>query len=478
MVTNPAVLSYLVWLSSEEETRQENIVLARDYYEGDHHITLTERQEEYLGFDADQKFSVNYAKVIVSAVAERLRVQGFTGDGTLAEFATAEWERARLRAQAKRVHRYSMVDGASFVIVDWHDGAPRYTVQRAYTDAQVDGTGDGCKAHYVNDDIYGELEYVTKRWNQNYWDADGHLKTRKRMTVYYPDRVEKYAMMGNGATAEATWQRYQDDGDASWPIPWVNRNGEPLGIAAVPFQNEDGASELTTEIIALQDGLNKVWLDILAAADRAGFGIYVSRGFWPTTDGNEPNSQNTNLIKIAPGVWIGTKDPAANVELIEAASLQPLLQVKDGLLFELARITGIPMSRFTTTAQVESGETLKQQESPLIAKTEDRQDLYGDAWENVFKLAARVQAANGGDEIDDDEILHAGWAPAETRDEGGELERAAQKVRELKIPYEVVWAELGYTDDEIEKMKMMEPYASSQALAQAALLLDEDNRGS
>jgi hypothetical protein len=52
------------------------------------------------------------------------------------------------------------------------------------------------------------------------------------------------------------------------------------------------------------------------------------------------------------------------------------------------------------------------------------------------------------------------WARAEvantqTRDESGEVERAATKHRELKVPTEVLWRELGYTEQQIKEMSKL-----------------------
>lgn len=448
MVTNPAQLTYLQWLSVEETQRQKNIVLARDYYAGDQHVPLTDRQRDYLGFDSEQKFSVNYCKSVVNVVSERLRVSGFSGEEQIAKFAELEWASNKLRSMSKRVHRWALRDGVSFVIVDETEKGLRYTAQQAYTDGTLGGNGYGCKAHYVDGDIYGELESVTKRWDEVYFDTQGNRQIRRRMTIYYADRVEKYAMGGTNEAASALMTPYQDEGDTAWPIPW------PYGVpAAIVFSNEDNLSRLTVELMAIQDALNKIWLDILAAADRAGFGIYISHGFWPTTDGTEPLDDNSNVVKIAPGVWIGTKDPSATVTLLDASNLSPLISVKNELLGDLARISGIPISQFQVTGQVAAEGTLKQQESSLIAIVDDRQDVFGDAWESTFGLGATIEKHGYADNL-----LRTNWRPAETRDEDAMIARAAVMVEKTKVPPPVAWKVVGFTAEEIENMRESEEY--------------------
>ena len=67
------------------------------------------------------------------------------------------------------------------------------------------------------------------------------------------------------------WEPYRDNGDATWPLPWVDAKGAPLGIPVIEFANPAG-SEID-QIIGLQNALNKTWLDLIAAADASGFPI-------------------------------------------------------------------------------------------------------------------------------------------------------------------------------------------------------------
>ena len=75
----------------------------------------------------------------------------------------------------------------------------------------------------------------------------------------------KYIM---GKTA-GQWEPHMDAGDATWPLPWIDGKGAPLGIPVVEFANP-GGSEID-QIIGLQNALNKTWLDLIAAADASGF---------------------------------------------------------------------------------------------------------------------------------------------------------------------------------------------------------------
>ena len=64
--------------AQEEVTRQKNIVLVREYYDGDQKVNLTKRMQEFLGFNqAQQRFAINYCATVINAVVERMIVRGF-----------------------------------------------------------------------------------------------------------------------------------------------------------------------------------------------------------------------------------------------------------------------------------------------------------------------------------------------------------------------------------------------------------------
>lgn len=488
-MTQVTDLALMSWQSNKETTRQRNVALVRDYYDGEQYVPLTNRQKEYLGFKVSGskgnrstgsigstgKWAVNYCRLVVAAVAERLKILTFTSTETnLAEFATTLWKAQRMAASAQRVHRAALRDGETFVIVDWDEEneAPRFTHNLRYVDAALGGTGAGCKAHYQNNNLDSEMLFASKRWTELV-DANGRLQARRRANLYYPDRVEKYVIDGS---QEANWMRRVEEGE-EWPTPWVDSSGEPLGIPVVHFQNEDLRSELV-DILPLQDALNKVWLDILAAADRAGFPIYIARGFKPTTDGNDPtdDADGGNWIKIAPGIWISTPNKDSTVEMLDAADLSGLSQIKDDLLMDVARVSDLPLSRIQSTKQVASEATLKQQETALVSKAGDRQITFGDAWETAMIIAARLETTFGAETILEG-ILNAEWKSAATRDEKEELERLKIKRDTLKIPLEQLWAEAGYTEEEIAKMVASEEFQASLATQRLFLDASTGNEG-
>jgi len=464
-----AELAYLAWLAAEEKTRQKNVVLARDYYDGEQDVRLTERQKEFLGFNADEeRFAINYCSTVVDAVVERLEVSGFTSaSDQVAGEAWRWWQLNRMDEVAQSVHLGAVRDGEHFVIVDWdqEEGRPRFIPHPRYTDPQVGGTGFGCKAFYPNDNASQPMLCASKRWTETVEEEGTGRRTRQRMTVYYPDRVEKY-VLGSSGTYQVGWQPIEDEGDTGWPVAWVDRSGKGLGIPVVHFRNPGLETELW-DAIPLQDAVNKTALDILAAADVCGFRILVAKGFMPTTDGAAPESDGGNYISVFPGAWVAI--PAdAELDPLEGTDLKPMLAALDSWIMKLAQVTDTPPARFQITGQIARAETLKAQEGPLLAKVAARQVRFGNGWEDVLERARRIANTFGSQGLDEAALISTEWAPAETRDEREFIETLGLKVEKLRIPLERIWAEAGYSQEEIAEMKETEEYQARAAMQEMA----------
>jgi len=474
MATDLAELAFADWQTEEELTRQKNVVLVRNYYDGDQHVKLTQRQKEYLGFVDSGRFAINYCATVVNAVWEKLIIAALASkDEAFSEAAWGWWQRNRMDEKQDGVHRGAVRDGEYFVIVDLDDELqPRLTPHPRYTDPQSGGTGFGCKAHYPEDQTSMPMEYATKRWTEKVILENGKRETRQRLTVYYPNQVRKYRQAAY--SGESGWVQHSDEGDTSWPIPWVDARGKPLGIPVVHFRNPDGKSEIW-DAIPPQDAVNKTAVDILAAADAAGFPIRIAQGFSATTDGKPPDSDGDNYLELTPGCWIEIpKD--AKATLLEGMDLTPLIAALDGWIAKLAQVTGTPMNRFQITRQIAAEGTLKQQESVLLSKVRVRQTRFGNSWEDVLYMARRLaNTTNAG--LNEDALLEVEWTPAATRDEKTHIETLGLKHSELSVPLEMLWAEAGYSQEDIDAMMATEEYKARLNMQKQAAVMFGQERG-
>jgi len=438
-------LSYAMWMAEEEKTRQQNIVIARKYDEGEHGVKLTERQEEFLGFNlSEERFALNYCATILNAMTERMIVRGFeSADEDVAAAAWEWWKASRMDALQDDIHRGMVRDGETFVFVEWNEEErrPRLYPHPRYTDALYDGTGFGCKAFFANGDPNQPITKVSKRWTQRTYDEKGKPQTRQRMTVYYPDLVQRFI---RSTSDESGWELYETE-DEPAEMVW-----EPGVIPWAHFRNPRMRSDLW-DAFTVQDLINKTAVDIIAAADAAGFPMRIAEGWIPTTDGKQPETEGGNYLSLFPGCWIAVPKEATYSQTVPA-DISKLLEGLDSYILKLAQITDTPTSRFQLTRQVAAEGTLKQQEGPLLAKVRLRTTMGGNGWEDMQEIARRLANTFGSAGLDKEADIETQWEPAETRDEKQVLERLQIKAA-LGVPQEQLWDEMGYNVEQIATMK-------------------------
>lgn len=394
---------------------------ARDYYNGKHATQLTERQRLYLQVKTGQEFNDNYAPIVCDALSERLNVTGFsTGDDKQAETFIQWWNANRLDAGQADIHGAAVRDGDSYVLVEWSDNGPMITFEPGY-----DGT-EGAEIVY-NPDRRREPLYAFKRWA-----SEGG----ERLNLYYPNRVEKYVRSTGDWTLESS-SSYLVDG-----VPMFHFRNRSDGY-------NYGKSELS-DVIPLQNALNKSIIDLIAAADTTGFRLY-----WMT--GDDPSA-----ISVTPGGWLYSEKPETRVGHIPGEDLSALIQYKDAFVMEIARVSRTPLSYFQATGQVAAEGTLKQQESGLVARAKRRQVEFGNTWEDIFGYARRLWNVYGGaEQMDETAQIHTEWSDPETRDDLGRLNELKLK-REMGVPDKVIWQEMGYDAEQIAEFEKSDDYQERQ----------------
>lgn len=439
-------------LENAEQANQKNYTLYRDYYDGLHQTMLTARIKAFLNLNNDIEFNVNYCPIVVDALAERLKVTGFDA-GDQGEVMWQWWRDSRMDAQQGVVHTGAIRDGDFFEMVEWdnEEGRPCFSFETACAD------GMGVKVHYSTEKR-NKIEYASKRWF-----ADIDRKVR-RLNLYFEDHIEKYVSDGSGF--EGNWRPYIEDGGyqaegvivpkpiiapgmmGDCGLTWWTMNGaqggEPLGVPVVHFKNKDqgydrGQSELAN-VIPLQNALNKSLIDLIGAADVSGFPMLVGTG------------ADWTGVKAGPGQLLNSKSPEAKLDRLGAADLKPMIEVKDSFAMEIARVSRTPISYFQSTSQLPAEGSEMQREVGLIAKGEKCNTDFGNAWEDMMKIARRLNNAFGGTKMDEKQRIEAQWAPLQKRNELEHLQSLTLK-KQLGVTDEMIWAEMGYDAEQIIKMK-------------------------
>jgi len=470
---NVAQNTYLNWIAQEEVNRQAQVRTYRSYYDGDPPSMMTSRQAEYLNLDRDKSVGVNVCAVIVDSLSERLEVTGFnvTAKGAqegeensqanaLGTMLDGWWQDNRMDGTQGWVHTAAARDAEAFVVVEYDEDEERPSISHDYA---YDGTS-GVKVH-MKPGTYNKVAFASKRWIET--TSDGN--TTQRLNMYFPNRIEKWASksVSSGRT-EAFWTPLEsnelqrvvltDDAGTAYEaaVAWWTDDGtqigKPLGVPVIPFINRDdgtgrGLSELDNAL-PIQDAINKTFLDLMAAADMTGWQMYWNSGKVPAGG-----------FKVYPGAMLpvvphNEQIPAA-IGVISAGDLSQLINLWHSLIAVLSGVTGTPQSRFSPAAIQPSEGTQQQEEGALIAKTKDRQKTWGNAWEDVMRMAIKVAAAYGDIGMPDLKSLTIStvWADAIPRNETNHINSLAVKGDKLAVPQEQLWQEAGYSDAQIKKWK-------------------------
>ena len=393
-VTNEPVsaahLSYLRWLAKQNNEDYTNLRRYRDYYAGEHNVHLTARLRSFLQVKPGTKFNINFCKIPVSVMKERLKIDGFEAEGQSDQFKLW-WEAARMDGVQKAVHLATFRDGRTFVIVGWDNekNIPTFNHNLAYD-------GDyGVKVAYDEENPH-VIKFAAKVWKVEEQGLDGYGKM-KRANFYTPDAIYKFKQdMGGG-----DWQPYIVDGEA-WPIDWTDSSGRPLGVPVICFRNSpdgdhDGESELH-DLVGPQNMLNKGILDVLAAMDVTGFQMK-----WKTA-GSDPGS-----MIVAPGQIAYDENPETKWGTFPPADITGLRTILNDAKQTFAQISRIPLSYFQVTGAIASSETQKADDTGLVSKVEDRAVDIGNSWEDCMYVARRLHNVWGSGAMNEGVIIQSKW---------------------------------------------------------------------
>jgi hypothetical protein len=394
---------------------------------------------------------------VVDAFANRLIVTGWETPGItegqtdqLGADAHVIWERNRFPRKQGELFAESLRSGDAYVIV-WPDdnGEARLDVNRGHL------------LYPVYDDEYPErLSYAVKCWQIHHGEYGG----RWRVTIYDAESITRWITRAKSDEMPEKLDGlipYEDDAPPDIP----NLYGE---VPVFHFGNnadtgDCGTSELS-DVIPLQDGVNKSIADMLIAGEYVSFPQRWVVGAAPVVD---PYSQESvEQFKAAVDrVW-GVDDPNARFGQFDPADMGQYTASQDAWDLKISRVSMVPVHWLSMTGEFPSGESLKTAEGPFTTKVKDRQTAFGDTLADLMAFALRVEGVT-----QDDVSVTPIWAPAETRSDREALDAAAMK-KALGVPDFQVWAELGYTQEEIAEFTTAKEAAAARQAEQFATAFD------
>jgi hypothetical protein len=441
-------LSIHTLIEAERKAAQPDAAMVsrfRAYSRGRQRGTLTPGQARILRGLLENLFADNVCGMVLDQVAARLQLARFAVEGDEASATAAAavetalrqiWTTAQIPALAGAAHYAALRDGNHAIALGYDAGRVRLARERWW---------NGKSGIFVAYDANERPAYAVKDWES----AAG-----LRRTVWYADRIERYLAQGDG------WRPYRlpADGEA-WPVPWVDRASQPLGIPIVHLacterpndgdQKGDpapayGASILDGGVLGLQDEINDVQRDISAAARFAGYQMLWGTGITAQRD----EAGNEIPLIVEPGAFFRDENADAAFGAFAAGSLAELERTLTIKLQAVSRQTAVP--QHLISGQWPSGEALLRAERPLTDRCEALIRVIGPAWASVAHKATLLLNTFGGLQLDPTLLIAAVFAPAERRDP---LTRAAIATAEAPfVSRRETLRTLGRSPSEIERI--------------------------
>lgn len=394
----------------------------------------------------------NVMRLVVDATEERLNVVGFRfSDQSADEDAWRIWQANSLDAESQLNHREALVKKRGYVIV-WPDendpSTPKVTVEDPQSVIVEYFPGNRRKR-----------AAALKTWDDD-WTG------RRMATLYLPDGIHKF-VYASGQFGSARWEPREVDG----PNPMPN----PFGVVpVVAFPNRpdtygDGESELS-DVTNSQDRINKIIFDRMMAAEFTSFKQRWATGVDIPVD--PETGEPVEPFEVAVQRLLVNENPEGRFGEFDQTDLSPYLDAAEQDLKFIASVTRTPPHYLNTSADRLSGESIKSAETGLVAKVKRKQRHFGEAWEEVMRLAFTVMGDREKASYQAAETL---WADPESRTESEHAD-AVGKLREmLEIPREAAWEEYGFTPTQIARLKSQ---LAAEALTTQGLniggLFDED----
>lgn len=445
---------------------------AESYYTGETPEVFASPRMRWAMMRTGLAFRLNFARIPVDAVAERLKITTVSSPDPAADAQLqGMWRRNKLGLQFREIIAKASEYGDAYVMV-WPAPGP----DDGDGDLDVDVQFNSPRCVRV---IYDEANPQVKKYAVKRWAEDGAT----RADLIYPDRVEKWVTRpGTSGKDAADWLRHVDDPGDTWPyenpygqVPVFHfRNSQPYGRPE--HEGFYGPQDLIHKLaVSHASGIDyQSFPQRYALADAGADSTEAAEededtfAFADTGTGvtRPPNGEPRAQLSSEPAsLWFmrGVREMGQFSPAEPAVFTEPMLTY----LRMGAEITNTPLHRIDPTGDQPSGQSLRASEAPFVAKIDDRILYYTDTAEEMFRFALLVAGFS-------DVAVNVQWAPPQTIDDLEGWQTVIAKL-EAGVPFGQAMREAGYDADLVDQWdrdrqaKEKAAQEAAQAAAQAVI---------
>ncbi|MFF2522243.1 phage portal protein [Streptomyces liangshanensis] len=433
-------LKYLVKCHDDELPKLQRL---DSYYEGTQPLSYMAPELQAELEETVRQVVINWPRLVVDSVEERLDVEGFRFPGEPA--ADAElwriWQANDMDEQSQQGHLDSLVLGRSYVVIGTRendDTTPLITVESA-----LDMFAE-------RDPRTRDVRAAVKRWTEE--SEDGKVK---HASLYLPNSTSWW-LMDKGVWIEDP-DHERDDHMIGEVMVEVLANRPRL-------KAPNGISELT-DVIPLSDAACKIATDMMVSAEYHATPRRVAFGFGEDDFVDSNGRKVSAFSRIIGRMWAtekNKKEHGADVIQFPEATLSNFHDTLKQLAVLVASLSGMPPHFLGQAADnPASADGIRSSETRLVKRAERKQRGNGGTWERVNRKVRRLV---DGKWTPAARSLETIWRDASTPTIAQKAD-AAVKLHVAKIvPLRQTREDIGYTQAQIERMEEQDQAAADSAM--------------
>lgn len=422
---------------------------AEAYFDGDvDEVFASDKVARMLAkSNLDELDEVNFARIPVTAVTNRLSVTAITADNEQADTEIADLiKRNQLDEELPALHVRACSLGDAYMMV-W----PELDEQGGVTAVDMFVNGPGTVRV-----IYDDENPLRKKLAIKSWTIGSGKDQQIRADLWHrpqpgeeDGRIERWVWKGKHTGKQNKWEPYTGDGqDSVLPNPWGEipffhyRTARPYGRPEhyAAYGPQAIINKLVVSHAATVDyqSLPQRYGLIDPTLDQSGQQSDFDPDHPEDLAGDPESPLNDSQLRNDPGEFWQLQG-YRSVGQFEAANPDIYMRPFDRYIKAMAQVTDTPMHIFDSTGDRISGESRREANAPLIAKVQARQRSFGATHQDAFEFALRLLGY-------DDLTVKVAWMPAEQVNDAEGWTTIKAKI-DAGVPRERALIEAGYAPE-------------------------------